>query len=391
MLRNGIGLFAVVAVLALLTGCVGPRVDGPVRAIWVTRYDYKTADDVKQIINNCANAGFNSVLFQVRGNGNAFYKSSFEPWADELGGKDPGFDPLALACQQAHARGIELHAWVNVMPGWDGTKPPTNPEQLYSKHPDWFWYDQNGKRQELTDFYVSVNPCLPEVREYLVAVFRDIVSHYDVDGLHMDYIRFPNEPPAIPARSGIDYPRDARTLALYKKATGLAPDDDPEAWNKWRTDQVTQLVADIHKMMRWTKPKAALSASVGSVPESALRHFQDGRAWMSAGLLDLVFLMNYTDSPEEFSQRIDPWLAAGKTCCGLGCDRCTAPPIAPGLWFGRHPGKSTEEISEAVKRQIEIAHEKTGNFCIFAYSSLFATHRDSTARAAEGGDKVRAT
>jgi len=352
--------FGLAASAALLTGCVGPRAKEPMRAIWVTRFDYKTSDDVKKIVDNCADAGFNAVLFQVRGNGTAFYQSNLEPWAIELGGTDPGFDPLAVACDEAHARGVELHAYVNVMPAWRGTKPPENPEQLYNKHPEWFWYDQNGNRQALSSFYVSLNPCLPEVREYIVAVFEDLAKRYDIDGLHLDYIRFPNEAPAIPRGSGLDYPRDARTLARYKEATGLTPDENAEAWNQWRTDCVSQLVADIHAMLRQTKPGAVLSASVGARRENALHHFQDARSWMASGNLDVAILMNYTDSPDEFAQRIDPWLDPKPTV-----------PLVPGLWFGRHRGQAQEQATEDVVAQIDIAREKTGNFCVFAYSSLF--------------------
>jgi len=153
----------------------------------------------------------------------------------------------------------------------------------------------------------------------------EIVKKYEVDGLHLDYIRFPNEPPATPRDSGIDYPYDARTLALYKADTGRTPDDDSEAWSQWRTDQVTRLVGDIHTMLRRTKPHAALTASVGSVRERALRHHQDGRAWMERGIIDAAILMDYTDSPEEFGARIDPWLAYAVDV-----------PVVPGLWFGRH-------------------------------------------------------
>ncbi len=359
--RGGMLIASGGMLVGLLLGCAPQaRLVQPTRAIWVTRFDYKTADDVSRIITQCADAGFNAVLFQVRGNGTAFYRSTIEPWADELGGSDPGFDPLALACELAHARGVQLHAWVNVMPAWRGTQPPANPEQLYNKHPEWFWYDQFGHRQALSSFYVSLNPCLPEVRAYLVGVMRDLVARYDVDGLHLDYIRFPNEPPATPRGSEIDYPRDARTLALYRAETGLAPDDNLAAWNHWRTEQVTRLMAAIHEMMRDARPDAALTAAVGSVRERALHHYQDPYTWLRRNLLDAVVLMDYTDSPEVFRRRIETWLAEGFN-----------QPIVPGLWFGRHKGKTPREAAEVVAEQLDIARETTGNFCLFAYSSLF--------------------
>ena len=213
---------ALAVVLAATAGCQQSRmITGGVRAIWVTRGDFRTADDVTRIMEDCSRGGFNTVIFQVRGNGTVFYPSKIEPWAEQFNFTSPGFDPLGQAIQEAHRRGMELHAWVNVMPAWRGTKPPASPEQLYNKHPEWFWYDQHGKRQPLNPFYVSLNPCLPEVREYLVDVFHEIVANYPIDGLHLDYIRFPNDN----APRGVDYPHDPRTLALYREATGRAPAD----------------------------------------------------------------------------------------------------------------------------------------------------------------------
>ncbi len=346
--------------LAATAGCQQSRmITGGVRAIWVTRGDYRTAEDVTRIMEDCHQGGFNVVVFQVRGNGTVFYPSRIEPWAEQFNFTSPGFDPLALAIEEAHKRGMELHTWVNVMPAWRGAKPPSCPEQLYNKHPDWFWYDQHGKRQPLTSaFYVSVNPCLPEVRRYLVDVFHEIAANYPIDGLHMDYIRFPNEPPAIPAGSGIDYPRDAKTLALYRQATGLSPDADRAAWNKWRTEQVTQLVADIRAMMRWTRPSAALSASVGAEYQESLRFFRDDRRWAREKLIDAAFPMNYRPDLASFDARLGEWLSLRNTVT-----------VVPGLWFA--PGLSTTQGIDVARQQIQSSLHKTGSFCVFSYASLF--------------------
>lgn len=345
--------------LAATAGCrQGRMMTGDVRAIWVTRFDYKTADDVAKIMEDCSQAGFNVVVFQVRGNATAFYPSKIEPWAEQFDFKSPGFDPLAVACNEAHERGLELHAWVNVIPAWRGTKPPSCPDQLYNKRPEWFWYDQQGNRQPLTTFYVSLNPCLPEVREYTVDVFHEIVANYPIDGLHMDYIRFPSEPPAIPAGSDIDYPRDARTLALYKEATGLEPDTNRESWNRWRTDQVTKLVADIRSMMRRTKPSAALSASVGAEYPESLRFFRDDRQWVKEKLIDAAFLMNYQADLAGFDARLSGWLPLRKEVT-----------VIPGLWFA--PRLETAEGVDVVRQQVLSAFDKTGNYCVFSYASLF--------------------
>jgi uncharacterized lipoprotein YddW (UPF0748 family) len=357
-----------VAVLGLLlaTGCQGPgfkKADGPIRAIWVTRGDYKSAQDVQRIMQNCADAGLNTVLFQVRGNGTVYYPSRIEPWSEKYNFQSPGFDPLGVAVQEAHARGLKIQAWVNVMPGWTGPDEPRVRQQLYNAHPDWFWYDAEGRRQPLLHeangrkrgWYASLNPCLPEVRSYLVGLFQEIASNYDIDGLHMDYIRFPNEPVVAGERIP-DYPRDARTLALFKEATGQTPQSNPAVWSQWRADQVTQLVVDIHKMLRSTRPGAVLSSACGSVRRSALSHYQDAERWMALGAIDQVYLMNYTRDPAEFNRRIQPWLPSRKQTR-----------IVPGLSIGDDASQSVA----IAQQEIQIARETTGDFCIFAYSSVF--------------------
>jgi len=364
------------AATMLLVGCQStPKLLDPIRAVWVTRMDYKTADDITTIMDNCQSAGFNTIIFQVRGNGTVFYPSKIEPWAEQFDFQDPGYDPLAVAIEQAHSRDMQLHAWVNVMPAWQGPNEPKESKQLYHQHPEWFWYDADGNRQPLNHvvgdqqrgWYASLNPCLPEVRKYLVRVFREIVTRYDVDGLHMDYIRFPNEP-VVRGEQIPDYPHDARTLALFKKETGKTPESDPEAWNDWRTSKVTQLVSDIHRMMRRSARGKALSASVGAVRKNGLTHYQDGKAWIENGDIDAVFLMNYTPNVNEFDERITPWLEIpGKAR------------IIPGMMVRRSGERATD--LDTCQKLVDTARERTGDYCVFAYSSIFG--RGERARQAE--------
>jgi uncharacterized lipoprotein YddW (UPF0748 family) len=353
-------LLSAFLLVTTLAGCQpglrhGATPKGGIRAIWVTRWDYKTPGDIVRVMENCRRAGFNTVLFQVRGNGTVMYPSRLEPWADEVGGRDPGFDPLKLACREAHRRGMSLHAWVNVVPGWRGKAPPTDRRQLYWSRAAWFWRDEGGRRQPF-GWYNSLNPCYPEVRKYLVAVMQEIVSRYPVDGLHMDYIRFPNDwhDSYQPASKVPDYPRDPRTLALFRRATGHTPESNKRAWDAWRTEQVTQLVRDIRAMMRATKPRAILSSAVGASPDEANRnHHQDTRRWMAEGLVDVVYPMNYAIDSKTFDRRLRIWSGMRSRI-----------PVVTGIMFdGR-------EIS-AIVRQIQQARRSSPHIAAFAYNSLF--------------------
>ncbi len=359
-LRSCVPILLALAAAACRTTAPVPDARHPMRAIWVTRFDYETADDVRRVIDDVARAGFDTVLFQVRGNGTAFYRSALEPWADELGGRDPGFDPLALAVEQAHARSLELHAWVNVIPSWRGPTPPRDARQLYLARPEWHWYDGRGQRQPLADgFYVNLNPCLPEVRDYLVSVFREIVAGYDVDGLHLDYVRFVDDLVTE------DYPRDQRTLALYREATGKHPDDDEHGWKAWRGEQVTALVRAIRAMVdAERRDDCVLSAAVGSTPETAVdRHLRASREWAENGIVHAVFPMNYTPDLGLFAERVEAWRAVESKAAvvtGVNVD----------------PARSTGVLEE----EIRLARRASGHVSLFAYASLFPRADDVRAK-----------
>ena len=245
-----------------------------IRALWVTRGEYRSADDVERIVADAASLNFNVILFQVRGNGTVYYKSKLEPWAFELTshdpnttGKDPGWDPLAVAIAAARKHGVELHAWVNVFPAWRSQQyPPKESAQLWWAHPEWFMHDAAGERmlgrdhrvnEKVKDWYTFLSPGVPAVQAYLAEVCAEIVANYDVDGLHYDYIRYPREitevKPAFAARAKRlgNWSYDPVSLKRFAAETGVAtPDDDPERWFQWRADQVTATVRTIAERVR---------------------------------------------------------------------------------------------------------------------------------------------
>lgn len=356
-----IGLAALT--LAGSTGCQGkgrwgmfgkPYGEEPIRAIWVTRWDYKTPSDISKVMDNCKAAGFNTVLFQVRGAGTVAYRSKIEPWAEEFGGRDPGFDPLAVACKEASKRGLSLHAWVNLLPAYRGKEPPADPRQLYNAHADWFLRDAYGKRQPL-GWYNSLNPCYPEVRRYLTGLMHEIVARYPVDGLHLDYARFPVEHVDSYGNAPVpDYPRDPKTLALFRKATGKTPEQAPAAWDGWRAYCMTQSVRDIRKMMLKTKPKAVLTAAVGPVPDEHRRkYFQDAPKWIQEGLVDAVYPMNYEIDLRVYSNRVANWTSLSGNV-----------PVVTGVMFDKRSAGT-------VLAQVQEASRRGTHFAAFAYNSLF--------------------
>lgn len=330
----------------------------PVRAIWVARFHYRYENDVRVIIRNIAAMGFNTVLWQVRGEATVTYPSTIEPWPAEFEFKDPGFDPLAVAVEEAHANNLRIEAWFNVLPGWKGEKPPESPNQLYNTRPQWFLYDASGKRQPLGDFYVLVNPALPEVRQYIASVARELLDRYDVDGLHLDYVRYAWD---LERGARKRYMRDPRTLELYKRETGRKPDDDAKRWDEWRIAALTQLVSDIRATVRTARPGATLTAAVRPDPNDARNnYFQDSAGWLKRGLLDAAFPMVYTEKMKVFEKNVASYRQVGR---GV---------IVPGI------GAYLQQSVETTRSQLDRCRAWGGDFAIYSYDSLLPSHVDRT-------------
>src|SRR5688572_8515818 len=154
----------------LLAAGARAQTAGEFRGVWINRWDYRTTADVKRAFEEVSTLGVTDVFWQVRGQADAFYKSDLEPWGLELlrglpaGTNDPGYDPLALAIAEAHARGLKIHAWFNVMPMWKDKVEPVNPAHIFNAHPNWRLFDSKGAPQALNEHYVIVNPIYPEVQ-----------------------------------------------------------------------------------------------------------------------------------------------------------------------------------------------------------------------------------
>jgi uncharacterized lipoprotein YddW (UPF0748 family) len=339
----------------------GPRpMPRAVRAMWVARFHYETPDDIAAIMRNCAEMGMNTVLWQVRGNGTVKYRSQLEVWDETYGFRDPGFDPLTIAVEEAHRNGLRIEAWINVMPGWKGPREPADKRQLYWSRPEWFLHDAVGQRQPLGDFYVILNPCLPEVRNHIAGIAQEICANYRVDGIHLDYVRYAWETTPNARES---FPRDAQTLRRYQLATGQTPDADPRAWDSWRINQLTELVAQIKETVARTRPGATLTAATWGNPNNGLaNYFQNVIGWLRSGLLDASYPMTYTDNAAKLQEWIDIYRQGApnaRIIPGLGAYKCSQPP--------------------QFASQLDLCNRWGGDFALFSYGSLRAVAGDRKA------------
>ncbi len=263
------------------------------RALWVTRWDYRSTADLQQIFANAAAGHFNTILFQVRGNGTVAYRSDLEPRAAELSGQPADWDPLQEAIELAHQHGLQLHAWINLYPGWMGDDPPRQRSQLYHTHPEWFMVDAAGRRQLANDHYTFLSPTHPAVTPYLLSVCRELVDRYPVDGLHLDYIRFP----------GPAFSYDSPSVGRFRIQHGVGPEQNQAAWSAFRRQAISDFLHQLRKTLRLNHPQMILTASVlGDYDEGYRVYLQDSHEWLAADLVDAIFPMIYTPDNLRFSR-----------------------------------------------------------------------------------------
>ena len=369
-----------------------------VRALWVVRASLDSPAAVRSLVERAAASGFNTLFVQVRGRGDALYRSLLEPRPEFLSDR-PGFDPLQLVIEEAHARGLAVHAWVNAYLVWSAADPPHDPSHLVNAHPEWLavprslgrqLYDRDPRDpqyvQQLIDYGAAVDvveglytsPSHPGVQERLLRVWVDLATGYELDGIHHDFIRF--------ATSAFDYSRSTleqfqawvRPLVdaeRYQELAAAVRDDPyamadalPELWDRFRRDNVTDLVRRIYDEVKTRRPHLVVSAAV--LPDwrsAASWQFQDWSSWLADGILDVAVPMAYTGDEEQFRG----WIDAARATAG-----------APGrVWAG--VGAYRNPVQRTV-RQIALARAiGVGGIAVFAYHRASATPPEGTTQSLE--------
>ncbi|MEA4903260.1 MAG: family 10 glycosylhydrolase [Petrimonas sp.] len=252
-----ITLIAFVALLMLgcgaskqsLTRKADPTPKREFRGAWIqtvgqSRYQQMNSAAMKyylsEMVRKLDEAGINALIFQVRPEADAFYKSNLEPWSRFLTGTqgkapdDPDFDPLAFIIDECHKRGMELHAWLNPYRVKTNINNPLAPDHIYWKYPERFV--QYGNQ-------LYFEPGLPENRSFICDVVRDIVSRYDVDAIHMDDYFYP-----YPI-AGTPFPDD-NSFNMYAASQGFSPGQRAD----WRRNNVNLLIQQIKYTIAGTKP-----------------------------------------------------------------------------------------------------------------------------------------
>ncbi len=272
------------------------QIETEFRAFWVDGFNegFHTPEEVDALLRRVREANMNAVIVQMRKRGDAHYFSPLEPFATN---QKSGFDALAYLIEKAKTESppIEVHVWVNCHPIWPGSSWPNDPKHILNRFPEIQTENVNGER--ITEVGYGMDWGHPVANEWFARVVLDIVSRYEIDGIHFDYIRYTG------AQWGYNPVSVERFNHRYGR-TGKPEPTDP-LWKQWRRDQVTAVVRKIATQARALKPQLKVSAALitwGDGPKDTAdwvnrsaynRVFQDWRGWLEEGLLDMAIPMIY--------------------------------------------------------------------------------------------------
>ena len=315
---------------------------------WPSKPGLSTADQKAEMIallNRAAELHLNAVVFQIRPQGDAFYQSRIEPWSEFLTGTmgrapEPLYDPLAFAIEEAHRRGIELHAWMNPFRVRGQSTSPTAPNHVTRTMPDMVRRYGNS---------LWLDPGEPAVREYVNRVIVDVVNRYDIDGLQIDDYFYPY-PEKDAAGKDMDFPDDS----TWRHEAGTARRDE------WRRANINRFVEQTYRSIKAAKPWVKFGVSPFGIwrpgfPQQIKgldaygRLYADSRLWLSRGWLDYFSPQLYwqLDPPEHSARGLLPWWSAQNT-------------------MGRHlwPGLAVYQVDQwkpdEIPRQIEFVRSRPG-------------------------------
>lgn len=334
------------------------------RAVWLTTVEnldwpktmVKSSSDIPQqknelivLLDSLKGLNVNTVMLQTRVRGDVIYPSSIEPFSHVLTGvegRSPGYDPLAFAIDECHKRGMQLHAWIVTMPLGKDEHIRRQGKLALSR-----------KRKELCTRYRGewfMEPGNPDVAHYLVNIVKEIVSGYDVDGIHFDYIRYPDRTKGYP---------DAALHRKHGKGRALAA---------WRRDNVTAIASALYRCVKELKPWVRVSCAPLGKYNNLTRYrslgwdaynavYQDAQAWVRDGIMDALFPMIYFDGNNFYPFVLD-WQ---ENSCGRH--------IVPGIGIYRLMKQYGEWPQIEIERQLNTSRSAgTAGTAMFRVEQLLA-------------------
>ena len=324
----------------------------------------------QRVLNRSEKCGLNCVIVQVRPFGDALYASGYYPWAACISGRqgeDPGYDPLAVMTEMAHAKGFRMEAWINPYRVSSGT----DLNELSADNPARVWALSDDKTRNILSYDGALyfNPSSADARELICNGVREIVEKYDVDGIHMDDYFYPTftEENVSSSFDALEY-REGQEEGSIPKNCGLAD---------WRRQNVNAMVSGVYQTIKEIRPEVSFGISpAGNLSNlrSDLQYYADVDTWVKEkGYVDYLMpqiYWGYTNDQAPFDRVLEEWktLTEGSDVdlyIGLQLYR---------MGSGNTGDSDYKELQDASLVERELTQlAKTpgvGGYCLFSYQYL---------------------
>jgi uncharacterized lipoprotein YddW (UPF0748 family) len=277
-----------------------------VKAVWVPFWELTSAKKIDKVVEDANDNDVDQLIVQIRYRGDALYipnKSNsnfFNPETRNYAIKG-NFDALEYILDKSHQENIEVLAWLTayVVTPHDLGKLPS--QHIYYKHPEWITRDFVGNEMAVNSYEGAfLDPGLPQVQDYLFNLVGDIVSNYkNLDGIHLDYIRYPD----------LQFGYNELSRQIYKKEVEA---EDAESWLAWKQTQVSNLVLRIYNQVKSINDDMLVTAAVVSdLQKAKIKYAQNWPEWLQNGYLDLAYPMVYSPSTGKVNLQLNMYKNLG--------------------------------------------------------------------------------
>ncbi len=287
------------------------------RGIWMRPPESR--ESLIAAIDSVQNAGINVIFLET-------WYHTYTIYPSKVAEQRPvfkGWDPLMVACREAHRRGIQVHAWLEVFYAFNPSKLTDLTSHLLTEHPDWKNISKDPVDHTAEDGKIFLNPAHPEVRIFLINLVHELCKNYKIDGVQLDYIRYP-----VDEDGKKPFGYDPLSVRRLIEEVGINPwfvtREQPNRWQAfvlWKCKQVTEVVQDLVKVAKSQDPNIKVSAAVfPDYFEDPIRErkCQDWQQWVRGDLLDFVATMCYASSDSLRQLQIEESLALSNVPVVIG-------------------------------------------------------------------------
>jgi len=340
-------LSAVLFALSLKTTAVF----GQDRAMWATIWSIGTPQKIDKIIATAKQYNFNKLFLQIRYRADALYivnksdSTYSNPESRSYIMKNSDFDPLEYAIEKTKNTNIEIHAWIPIFVITPHNLTKINKKHVFYTHPEWITVSEKGKPMQYNEHEGAfLDPGIPKVQQYLLEILSDVATNYSVDGIHFDYIRYPDS----------IYGYNPIAMQNFKQSKDTV-------FELWKQKQINAFVNKAYIQLKNINPKLQISAAVFANQNKAVNQFsQNWKIWLRSSYIDKVYVMAYNISNNSFEEVI-------RAIDDVNKEKTT---VILRAWKDRKPYYA-HQINEKI-----IISKKYNflNFGFYSYSGLVSNH-----------------